>query len=175
MPTLIYVARQSDKDAALSMSLVMLVVSVGVLVALRDLRLGAPVTAAPGSTAGGGLPVADRVDAAFTAEPGEVLAVIGPDGAGRAACCTPWPGSSTSRAPRASATPTCPPSRPRATGRDRFQGQLLFPHLSALDKVAFGVRRAARTSRPRRPSRATGRTVRHGRARGPQAARASGG
>jgi molybdate transport system permease protein len=36
MPTLIYVARQSDADAALALSLVMLLVSVGVLVALRD-------------------------------------------------------------------------------------------------------------------------------------------
>lgn len=36
MPTLIYVARQSDSDAALALSLIMLAVSVGVLVALRD-------------------------------------------------------------------------------------------------------------------------------------------
>lgn len=42
MPTLIYVARQADQDAALSLSLVMLVVSIGVLVALRDHWLGTP-------------------------------------------------------------------------------------------------------------------------------------
>ena len=36
MPTLIYVERQADSDAALALSLVMLLVSVGVLVALRD-------------------------------------------------------------------------------------------------------------------------------------------
>jgi molybdate transport system permease protein len=36
MPTLIYVERQSGTDAALALSLVMLLVSVGVLVALRD-------------------------------------------------------------------------------------------------------------------------------------------
>lgn len=36
MPTLIYTARQSDTDAALALSLVMLVISVAVLVALRD-------------------------------------------------------------------------------------------------------------------------------------------
>ena len=36
MPTLIYVARQSDTDAALALSLVMLTVSIAVLVALRD-------------------------------------------------------------------------------------------------------------------------------------------
>jgi molybdate transport system permease protein len=42
MPNLIYVARQSDQDAALAMSLVMLAVSIGVLVALRDRWLGTP-------------------------------------------------------------------------------------------------------------------------------------
>ncbi len=42
MPTLIYVTRQADQDAALSLSLVMLVVSIGVLVALRDHWLGTP-------------------------------------------------------------------------------------------------------------------------------------
>ncbi|MBL0886963.1 ABC transporter permease [Myceligenerans indicum] len=36
MPTLIYVERQSDTDAVLALSLIMLAVSVGVLVALRD-------------------------------------------------------------------------------------------------------------------------------------------
>ncbi|WP_307814351.1 molybdate ABC transporter permease subunit [Nocardioides baculatus] len=42
MPTLIYVTRQADQDAALSLSLVMLVVSIGVLIALRDHWLGTP-------------------------------------------------------------------------------------------------------------------------------------
>ncbi len=42
MPTLIYVTRQSDQDAALALSLVMLLVSVGVLLALRDRWLGTP-------------------------------------------------------------------------------------------------------------------------------------
>ncbi len=42
MPTLIYVTRQSDQDAALSLSLVMLLVSIGVLLALRDHWLGTP-------------------------------------------------------------------------------------------------------------------------------------
>lgn len=42
MPTLIYVTRQSDQDAALALSLVMLVVSVAVLLALRDRWLGTP-------------------------------------------------------------------------------------------------------------------------------------
>jgi molybdate transport system permease protein len=42
MPNLIYVARQTDQDAALALSLVMLVVSVAVLLALRDRWLGTP-------------------------------------------------------------------------------------------------------------------------------------
>ena len=42
MPTLIYVTRQADQDAARSLSLLMLVVSIGVLVALRDHWLGTP-------------------------------------------------------------------------------------------------------------------------------------
>ena len=42
MPTLIYVTRQSDQDAALTMSLVMLVVSIAVLLLLRDRWLGTP-------------------------------------------------------------------------------------------------------------------------------------
>lgn len=42
MPTLVYVTRQSDQDAALAMSLVMLLVSVGVLLLLRDRWLGTP-------------------------------------------------------------------------------------------------------------------------------------
>jgi len=42
MPTLIYVTRQSDQEAAISLSLLMLLVSVGVLVALRDHWLGTP-------------------------------------------------------------------------------------------------------------------------------------
>ena len=41
MPTLIYVTRQSDQDAALTLSLVMLLVSVVALLALRDRWLGA--------------------------------------------------------------------------------------------------------------------------------------
>lgn len=42
MPTLIYITRQADPDAALALSLVMLVISIGVLLALRDRWLGTP-------------------------------------------------------------------------------------------------------------------------------------
>ncbi len=44
MPTLIYVTRQADTDAALSLSLVMLVISIGILVLLRDRWLGTGTT-----------------------------------------------------------------------------------------------------------------------------------
>ena len=42
MPTLIYVTRQADQEAALALSLVMLAVSIGVLLLLRDRWLGTP-------------------------------------------------------------------------------------------------------------------------------------
>jgi molybdate transport system permease protein len=42
MPTLIYVTRQADQAAALALSLVMLAVSIGVLLLLRDRWLGTP-------------------------------------------------------------------------------------------------------------------------------------
>jgi molybdate transport system permease protein len=42
MPNLIYVTRQSDQDAALALSMVKLIVSLGVLLALRDRWLGTP-------------------------------------------------------------------------------------------------------------------------------------
>jgi molybdate transport system ATP-binding protein len=85
--------------------------------------------------------VADRVAAAFTAAPGEVLAVIGPNGAGK---------SSLVRA-LAGLTPAeghalldgfdllQVPARDRRVGLV-FQGQMLFPHLTALANVAFGPR-----------------------------------
>ena len=44
MPTLIYVTRQSDRDAALALSLVMLVVSITVLLLLRERWLGTGTT-----------------------------------------------------------------------------------------------------------------------------------
>ena len=46
MPTLIYVTRQSDQEAALALSLVMLLVSVVVLLALRDRWLGTRIGSA---------------------------------------------------------------------------------------------------------------------------------
>jgi molybdate transport system permease protein len=44
MPTLIYVTRQADQDAALALSLVMLLISVGILIGLRERWLGTGTT-----------------------------------------------------------------------------------------------------------------------------------
>ncbi|MBL0749468.1 sulfate/molybdate ABC transporter ATP-binding protein [Nocardioides baculatus] len=87
------------------------------------------------------LRVADRVQAAFTAEPGEVLAIIGPNGAGKSsllhaiAGLVDVEGSAHLGGTDLLATPV----RERRVGLV-FQGQLLFPHLTALDNVAFGRR-----------------------------------
>ncbi|WP_460820719.1 ABC transporter ATP-binding protein [Nocardioides ungokensis] len=87
--------------------------------------------------------VPDRLDAHLVAAPGEVMAVIGPNGAGKTtllralAGLVPMAGSLTV----AGRSWTDPP----VLVRDRnvglvFQDQSLFPHLSALDNVAFGLR-----------------------------------
>jgi molybdate transport system ATP-binding protein len=87
--------------------------------------------------------VPDRLDAELEAEPGEVIAVVGPNGAGKTtllralAGLVPMQGTVTVDG----VSWTDPP---RLT-RDRrigfvFQDQSLFPHLSAIDNVAFGVR-----------------------------------
>jgi len=85
--------------------------------------------------------VADRVEAAFTAGPGEVLAVIGPNGAGKSSLVRAIAGL----APAEGHAVLDGTDLLRVPARDRriglvFQGQLLFPHLSALANVAFGPR-----------------------------------
>ena len=87
------------------------------------------------------LRVADRVEAAFTAEPGEVLAVIGPNGAGKSSLLHAVAGLvDVEGSARLGDTDLLTvPVRERRVGLV-FQGQLLFPHLSALDNVAFGLR-----------------------------------
>jgi molybdate transport system ATP-binding protein len=99
------------------------------------------VSAPPGSQLVAELRVADRVEAAFTAEPGEVLAVIGPNGAGKSSLLHAMAGlvdvEGTARLGDTDLLAV--PVRERRVGLV-FQGQLLFPHLSALDNVAFGLR-----------------------------------
>ncbi len=97
--------------------------------------------------------VADRLDATMAAGPGETVAVIGPNGAGKTtllralAGLLPLEGSITV----AGTSWTAPP----LAVRDRrlgyvFQDQSLFPHLTARDNVAFGLRTRGA---PRAPAR----------------------
>ncbi len=85
--------------------------------------------------------VPGRLDLALEAEAGETLAVIGPNGAGKTtlldalAGLTPMSGSVTVAGRDWSTLPV----RERRVGMV-FQSRLLFPHLSALDNVAFGLR-----------------------------------
>ena len=89
------------------------------------------------------LTVAGRVEARADAEPGQVVAVIGPNGAGKSTLLRAIAGLIAADGDvrvdgRSWATL---PVRERAVGM-AFQDQLLFPHLSALENVAFGPRSA---------------------------------
>ncbi|EXG79701.1 ABC transporter ATP-binding protein [Cryptosporangium arvum] len=82
------------------------------------------------------------LDVAFTAEPGQVLGVIGPNGAGKTtllralAGLTPLTGG---RIELAGRRLDDVPVEDRKVGVV-FQDYLLFPHLSALENVAYGLR-----------------------------------
>ncbi|MFE0515982.1 ABC transporter ATP-binding protein [Streptomyces sp. NPDC058964] len=83
-----------------------------------------------------------RLDVALTAAPGDVVALLGPNGAGKTtalralAGLVPLTGGHL-RLDGASLVRVPPESRPVGVV---FQDYLLFPHLSALDNVAFGPR-----------------------------------
>ncbi|WP_327349835.1 ABC transporter ATP-binding protein [Streptomyces sp. NBC_01321] len=83
-----------------------------------------------------------RLDVALTVAPGEVVALLGPNGAGKTtalralAGLTPLTGGHL-RLDGATLEHTPPESRPVGVV---FQDYLLFPHLTALDNVAFGPR-----------------------------------
>ncbi len=87
--------------------------------------------------------VPDRLDVRFTAEPGEVVAVIGPNGAGKTTLLAALAGlvAAAGEVSVEGESWTDPP----LSVQDRrvglvFQAGLLFPHLSALDNIAFGPR-----------------------------------
>ncbi|MGW4550165.1 ABC transporter ATP-binding protein [Streptomyces violaceorubidus] len=93
-----------------------------------------------------------RLDVALTAAPGEVVALLGPNGAGKTtalralAGLVPLSGGHL-RLDGAELDRTPPESRPVGVV---FQDYLLFPHLTALDNVAFGPRcRGARKAEAR--------------------------
>ncbi|MEU6537192.1 ABC transporter ATP-binding protein [Streptomyces sp. NPDC047000] len=109
----------------------------------------APDTGADGAGRGAGLDarlVVDRgsfrLDVALTAAPGDVVALLGPNGAGKTtalralAGLVPLTGGHL-RLDGAPLDRTPPESRPVGVV---FQDYLLFPHLTALDNVAFGPR-----------------------------------
>ncbi|MFJ8449770.1 ABC transporter ATP-binding protein [[Kitasatospora] papulosa] len=83
-----------------------------------------------------------RLDVALAAAPGEVVALLGPNGAGKTtalralAGLTPLSGGHL-RLDGTALERTQPESRPVGVV---FQDYLLFPHLTALDNVAFGPR-----------------------------------
>ena len=87
--------------------------------------------------------VAGRLDAGLSAAPGETVAVIGPNGAGKTtlllalAGLVPAEGTVTAAGESWTAPPR--PVRERRLGFV-FQDRSLFPHLSARDNVAFGLR-----------------------------------
>jgi molybdate transport system ATP-binding protein len=87
------------------------------------------------------LTVPGRVTAAASARAGEVVAVIGPNGAGKTSLLRAVAGLVGHDGTVAvdDRDWTGLPVRERAVGV-AFQEQLLFPHLSALDNVAFGPR-----------------------------------
>ncbi|WP_405889204.1 ABC transporter ATP-binding protein [Streptomyces sp. NBC_01136] len=111
---------------------------------------GASVTFAGEPASGEGLEArlvvhrgAFHLDVALTVAPGEVVALLGPNGAGKTtalralAGLTPLSAGGRLRLDGADLDRTPPESRPVGVV---FQDYLLFPHLSALDNVAFGPR-----------------------------------
>ena len=83
-----------------------------------------------------------RLDVTLTAAPGDVLALLGPNGAGKTTALRALAGlvpltAGHLRLDGAELDRTPPESRPVGVV---FQDYLLFPHLTALDNVAFGPR-----------------------------------
>ncbi|WP_441249206.1 ABC transporter ATP-binding protein [Kitasatospora sp. McL0602] len=89
-----------------------------------------------------------RLDLALTAAPGEVIALLGPNGAGKSTALRALAGllPLSSGHLRLDGAPLEDPAAGLHTPAEHrpvgvvFQDYLLFPHLSALDNVAFGLR-----------------------------------
>ncbi|WP_193608837.1 ABC transporter ATP-binding protein [Nocardioides lijunqiniae] len=87
--------------------------------------------------------VEGRLDAAVTAQAGQVVAVIGPNGAGKTTLLRALAGlvEMSGSVTVGGESWTEPPRLVRDRGLGYvFQDQSLFPHLTALDNVAFGPR-----------------------------------
>ncbi|WP_338896675.1 ABC transporter ATP-binding protein [Streptomyces sp. TG1A-60] len=83
-----------------------------------------------------------RLDVSLTAAPGDVVALLGPNGAGKTTALRALAGLTPLtdgylRLDGAALERTAPESRPVGVV---FQDYLLFPHLTALDNIAFGPR-----------------------------------
>ncbi|MCW2835785.1 MAG: transporter ATP-binding protein [Nocardioides sp.] len=110
------------------------------------------MTSEPTTEPSGGLrvdlSVPGRTHVELTADVGSVVAVIGPNGAGKSSFIRALAGLITAHGTAVlDGTDLLQlPARDREVGMV-FQGQLLFPHLSALDNVAFGPRSRGRTRR----------------------------
>ena len=166
MPLAVYLALESDPEAAIALSLVLLLVSVAVLAGLRDRWLNAgatavsravrrrrhrPTAAASTSTCGCGSSRA------------RCWASSAPTAPARPPCCGPSRGWS--RCPRgtirlgdlvlddADADTFVPPDR-RPVGLV-FQNYRLFPHLDVLDNVAFAPRSRGASRRAARAAPTT--------------------
>ncbi|WP_183093786.1 ABC transporter ATP-binding protein [Nocardioides stalactiti] len=87
------------------------------------------------------LVVPGRLDATLAADPGDVVAVVGPNGAGKStlvhALSGLLPAEGHALLGGTDLLTRTPPARNVGVV---FQDQRLFPHLSALDNVAFGLR-----------------------------------
>ena len=87
-----------------------------------------------------------RVQAELSAEAGEVLVVIGPNGAGKSTLLRAVAGLEPGRV-RVGGADWTDLEVPRRRVGYVFQDQSLFPHLSALDNIAFGPRARGRSRR----------------------------
>ncbi|MFE1344657.1 ABC transporter permease [Streptomyces sp. NPDC058757] len=166
LPLRVYLLLQEEPEAATSVSLLLLAIAMGVLIALRGRWTGLPAerrrpgaapaeepapaeppsAAAPPAPSGGRWPLHAEVTG-FTAltldaDPGTTIAVVGPNGAGKTTLLRALLGLT----PRAHATLTLggtdvtalPPHRRRVAWVP--QDGALFPHLTALANTAYGLR-----------------------------------
>ncbi|MEV6689399.1 ABC transporter permease, partial [Streptomyces sp. NPDC051130] len=168
LPLQVYLLLQDSPEAATSVSLLLLAIAMGVLIALRGRWTGAPVSRDPAAAAapvtgetpepvaaaepsaprpdGGHWPLHAEVTGfnrlTLDAGPGTTIAVVGENGAGKTTLLRALLGLS----PRAHATlrlgdtdvTALPPHRREVAWVP--QDGALFPHLSALANTAYGLR-----------------------------------
>ncbi len=155
LPLAVYQARQTDPGGAILLSLVLVVISVGVIAALGErIDQGSLMAlAADLHVRRDGF----RASAAFEVGDGETLALLGPNGAGKSTVLDALAGLLpldsgwiTLDGERIDGLP--PERRPLGVA---FQDPLLFPHLSALDNVAFPLRARGRARSDARAHAAT--------------------